>query len=529
MPIYGSVVNSVTHAPIARALVTYGNEFAALTDNDGHFQFSLPASDARSTLRVEARKPGFFDVANGSGEIEASSGAELIILLVPEAIIKGRVLLSSNDPASRATVQLYSRNTENGLFRWRPREIVQANSNGEFRFAELQAGSYKVLTHEFMDNDPIDSKPGGPMFGYPPLYFPNATDFPSGSVIQILAGETFQADLVLVRRAYYPVQIPIENPDLAGGLAINVLPQGHRSPGYSLGYNFAKHRIEGQLPDGKYEVEAFAYTQKGVTGMTDLTVAGGAAENSSMALQPNGSITLNVREEFTSDNQPRTGSWSDGTRTFTFTGPRTYLSPDVEPVDDFEQRSWSLHPPAQDNDSLVIENLSSGRYWLRLDADVGYVASATMGGIDLLHHPFTFEGGSSTSIDITMRDDFAEIEGSVSGAVGTPSAPGAAYGTIGSGQSFSKFIAGSPAYIYCIPLPDSSGQFQQLGVDSEGKFHSQTIPPGTYRILAFKQPQSTLPYRDAEGMKAYDSKGQVVHLSSGQKTSVELQLITEVD
>jgi hypothetical protein len=82
------------------------------------------------------------------------------------------------------------------------------------------------------------------------------------------------------------------------------------------------------------------------------------------------------------------------------------------------------------------------------------------------------------------------------------------------------------AYVYCVPLPDSSGQFQALFASPEGKFDSQTMAPGTYRVIAFKTPQPNLPYRDAEAMRAYETKGQVVHLSPGQKTTLQLQIVS---
>jgi hypothetical protein len=53
------------------------------------------------------------------------------------------------------------------------------------------------------------------------------------------------------------------------------------------------------------------------------------------------------------------------------------------------------------------------------------------------------------------------------------------------------------------------------------------MAPGTYRVLAFKSRQPNLPYRDPKAMKPYESKGQVVHLSSGEKASVQLQLIPD--
>jgi hypothetical protein len=130
-----------------------------------------------------------------------------------------------------------------------------------------------------------------------------------------------------------------------------------------------------------------------------------------------------------------------------------------------------------------------------------------MGSIDLLHQPFTVGPGSSAPIEITMRDDGAELEGSISALTGqNPSS-----------------VSGPRAWVYCVPLPESAGEFQQLPLSEEGKFHVETMPPGDYRILAFGGPQPNLPYRDPEAMKEYESKGQVVHLSAGQKTTVQLQ------
>lgn len=52
------------------------------------------------------------------------------------------------------------------------------------------------------------------------------------------------------------------------------------------------------------------------------------------------------------------------------------------------------------------------------------------------------------------------------------------------------------------------------------------MTPGDYRVLAFSTAQPHLPYRDAEAMKAYDSKGAVVHLTAGQKATVQVQTIS---
>jgi hypothetical protein len=229
-----------------------------------------------------------------------------------------------------------------------------------------------------------------------------------------------------------------------------------------------------------------------------------------MTLAGNSSIILHVKEEFSTRDWKESASMMIEGRTIRLHGPRLYLQVSAEPTDDFEQhRGGSIRPPTGPNDdSLVIENLAAGRYWLRLSSSRGYVAAATMGGVDLLHEPLVVAPGSSTPIEITVRDDNAEIDGTVAGI------------TAGA------MTTSAPAYVYCVPLPDSSGQFQFLFVSPEGKFNSLTMAPGTYRVMALKNQRPNLPYRDAEAMRAYETKGQIVHLSPGQKTTLQLQIIS---
>jgi len=53
------------------------------------------------------------------------------------------------------------------------------------------------------------------------------------------------------------------------------------------------------------------------------------------------------------------------------------------------------------------------------------------------------------------------------------------------------------------------------------------MAPGDYRVLAFSSAQTHLPYRDPEAMKAYESKGPVVHLVAGQKVTVDVPIASE--
>jgi hypothetical protein len=241
-----------------------------------------------------------------------------------------------------------------------------------------------------------------------------------------------------------------------------------------------------------------------------------------MNLIPNNSIAFNVKEEFT-DREGAVGQAGSilgsttiqvrngFTQDYPAHGPRLYLQPRIESADDLGERVHpSPRPPLGPNDeSLVIEGISPGRYWLRLHSSRGYVAAATMGTTDVLHQPVVIGPGSTASVDIVLRDDYASIEGSVSGL--GPATPGMG--------------PWSPtAWIACAPLPDSSGEFQQVPIQSDGKFNF-TLPPGSYRVLAFQHHHPNLPYRDAEAMRPYENKGQVIHVEANQKANLQLQLI----
>jgi len=516
--VHGTVINAVTHNPIGRALVcSTDNRYATLTDGEGHFEFTLPKVGAYAGGPwLTARKPGFLDDPDERRQVEATPGAEVAISLMPEGLIKGRVTFSANDPANRVNVQLFWRQVQDGSPRWQLRSSARTNSNGEFRFAELDPGIYKVLTSEWMDNDPEVTVPGGQLFGFPPVYFPSATDFASASTIQLAAGQVFQADISLVRQPYYPVKIPVTNTEQSGAMNITISLQGQHSPGYSLGYNRGKETVEGQLPNGKYLIEAASYGGNPASGSVNLAVAGAPVEGPGMVLAQNNSIRVNVKEGFTSTDWKASGTITTGGRTFAMPKPRLDLNAWAESADDFApQRRGSLRPPTGPNDdSMVLEGLPPGRYWLRLHASRGYVASATMGGVDLLREPVVVVPGANTQIDITMRDDNAEIEGTL---LGVPAAP------VNSTRST------PPGYVYCLPSLDSPGQFLELSASSDGKFGYQMVAPGIYRVIAFSRPQRDLPYRDAEAMKLYETKGQVVHFVPGQKVSLQLEITSSAE
>ena len=532
-------MNSVTHEPIGRAQVySPDNRFATMTDDQGHFE--VPASQQTPaggggvgsnfivSGQLIARKPGFLPEQNAEGaNTRIGPGVnELTILLVPEALLMGRIILEGPDSPDEVHVQLFHREIRDGLARWTPQNIVNTNSRGEYRFAELYPGDYRIGTHEVPDRDPADFVPDAKVYGYPPVYFPAASDFPSSTIIHLSPGKIFQADVSLARRQYYPIKISVANvPPEGAPINVNVTVRGDGAPGYSLGYEQSDHTIRGMLPNGIYVIEATSYSHQGATALMNLRVENAPVENRSMTLLPNGTIDVQVKEEFTLPPAPVQGGVD-----FSINGgaardrmnrqSQRYLNVMLEPFSDFGQgRGSSLRSPVGPNDkSLVIDNVAPGRYWVRVNSSRGYAASVSSSGADLLREPLVVgPGGSAAPIEITMRDDMASFDGTVEGAnpqlaSSDPSGAAMALQT----QPF--------AYVYCVPQSDSPGQFTQAWVSADGKINSQQIVPGVYRILAFKHPQNDLEYRNAEAMRAYETKGPLVRLVGGQTEHLRLQL-----
>ena len=566
--IRGIVINSVTQEPIARALVfSPDNRFATLSNSEGRFEFTLPKVDSvpeggsGSTTPVSdqiqsaipnrpymlmARKPGFLTDATGQAQnLQNEALKDVTLALTPESLIVGAVTLPTSEPPDNIMLQVYRRQVQDGRAHWFPVGGAQSRSDGQFRFADLPAGTYKLLTHELLDHDPLTTDPLtlpppnvpiGKLFGYPPVYYQSAPDFGSAATIQLAAGQTQTVNLSLVKLPYYRVKVPVINaPD--NGVAVSVYAHGRKGPGFSLGYNNADHAIEGMLPDGTYTIGASRFGPDGVTGLQTISIKGASIDGPSMTLVSDASIPVVVKEEFTSADNAGSMTWNINGRSTVIKGPRRYLSVTLEPADDFGVGPQvSLRDPRRADDALVIEGAPAGSYWVRINSSRGYPASIRSGNLDLQHQPLVVgAGGTASPIEITMRDDTAEISGTVEGV--TPPAPGPvnAGGAAGAGGAsgdtrgwtfYAPLGGQAAAHIYCIPLADSSGQFTEIWVTPDGSFVSQGLAPGAYRLLAFDREQHQLEYRNPEALRPYDSKGPVVRVAGGQKEHVQLQLIS---
>lgn len=524
--IQGVVLNSVTHEPIGRALVSSQDiRFATMTDDRGRFQFVLtdnasrngsalagtqgaPATpDARPNFLI-ARRPGFLSPRNEQQAQLSGDQTEVTLYLVPEALVIGRINVAES---SGVEVELFGRQLRDGVAHWTSAGVVRSRSNGEFRFADLSPGTYKLFTREQLDRDPLTFDPRGQLFGYPPIYFPSANNFAAASTLQLTAGSRQQVTLTPVRRPYYPVEIGVINAP-AGGLEVNVFVAGQPGPGYSLGFNPGRESIQGSLPDGTYTVEATTFGPSVASGSISLVVNGAAVRGQMITLVPSSPIRVNVSEEFTiTEGANAQGGLfeADGRTGAALSRRPRDLQMWLESADDFVQRqNASLRESSDPNDAtLFIDNVQPGRYWVHMSSGRGYVANAECGGADILHRPLIVpQGGLTSPIEVTIRDDGANIDGVVEDAA-----------------------AQKATQIYFVPVDGGTGQFRNLVVYGNSHFSYPQVPPGDYRVFAFDAAQGDLEYTNQNAMGKYESGGQYVHLLPGQKQRLSLHLLSLSD
>ncbi|HST12934.1 MAG TPA: hypothetical protein VLL05_21325 [Terriglobales bacterium] len=544
--IRGVVVNRVTREPLGRALVYSADKrLATLTDDQGRFQFVvLPAPETlppsvNETVSIDgatfmgasfssfpgsllARKPGFLSSERSFSPwdlVVVETGKDIIIALTPEARIVGRVVLPSSNAADRIIVHLYRRRVSDGRAVWEMAADAASRSNGEFRFAGLDGGTYRLFTGELMDRDPLTFNPAGPVYGYPPSYFPDASNFQAAADIHLAAGMTFQADLSPVRQPYYNVKLPIANALAGEQMLVSVAIQGRKGPGFELGYNPRDQRVEGSLPNGTYLIEATSQGQNGdATGSAMITVKGAPVEGPAIAMVPNGSVSIETKLELTQDDQKGSVAIANPTQDPSTDVAHFALLPggnltlEFEPADEFLNPQSGPRSESRKDKTITYGSVAPGRYWMKVRTQSGFAASMRSGDVDLLRHPLTVLPGANLRVDVELRNDGAEISGTIEGAK-TQALPASTMANLQRG------------FLYCVPLPDSPGQFRETQVGQDGSFQLEQLPPGSYRVLVFDRPQTDFEFRNPEAMRAFENKGQVVRLTAGQKEHLTLQLI----
>lgn len=508
-PVRGSVINTVTHEPVARALVTFSGEATGsmLTDSEGRFEFSsVPAG----RCILQARRPGFF--AKGAGQDAYQSfpvgpkNEDVTLALEPAGSITGHAVLSTSDPGDGIRVQLMSRTVQEGRARWQLAATKNTNSDGAFRFGNLRPGEYRLSTANSIDPDEGQSQTAT-RWGFPPTWYPEESDNNTTGTLRLGAGQQLNAELALNRERFYSVTIPVANGSPTG-ISLQVRDQNGEALDSAVSYEVQRQQLRAYLPSGNYTLISQTYAPAPGFGSMQVSVHDAPVQmQQPLVVLPIHPIPVTIRKEFTNpaNEAPQV--------TVVENGSQVAISPDVNlmlfSATDNETLGGNLRRESGSGDDTtwLLENIPPGKYWMLTYANQGYVASITAGGTDLSREPLVVgPGGTSAPIDIVLRNDTATL------SVRLKDAAGAAED------------AAPRAFLYLLPqfdltsvVPESSPLPQASQVPN--------LPPGAYRVIALDQ-AFDLEYRNPKALEPFAGKGQTVTLEPGGTENVDLEVVS---
>ncbi len=494
----GQVVNSVTGQPIARALVEVG-QHSMLTDHEGRFAFEEIGEGEGAAF---ATRPGYFS-PDGNFPVSAQP---LTLKLVPEAILFGTVTDAVGQPIQDLHVQLKRLQVRNGLTTWEQTESTLTNVEGEYRFAELQAGRYRVVT-----NFKVDGLPGAPSSvafastAYPPM----EGDAAKGG-LALAAGDRTEANLNPAQETLYPVTGVINGPvnrgvniavENAEGDSINATPRFFRESG--------TFRV--MLPSGLYQLKVRSFAQpEPLFGTRDLSVGHGPLEGVSISLGPQ--LTIPVEVDY---QDVATGAQHEAT------GPPS-LNFTLESADPAgPRRSFPAEYPNlpgkphtfESGGPLVVQNVEPGRYDMVVQgSQPWYLASASCDNVDLMRNPLVISAGAGAcTIRAVARNDYAQLKWSIA-----PGDAGKVNGTV--------FVTALPLDKLAASAETSEVSAAPSNTPLQGEFIF--LAPGRYLVVALPYRQE-IPYRETDSLQKYSSLGQEVTLPRNGEAEVQLRVAGE--
>lgn len=217
--IAGTVVNATTGAPLARVTISLAEtrnrsrRLTLLSAENGHFEFS---NLGQGKFSLEGSRSGF--VTSGYEQHEQYSTAivagpgfvtdNLVLRLMPLAVIYGHVLDESGDGVRSAQLHLYFEDHSGGMTQVRTAGIASADDRGFFDVGPLGPGTYYLsaeakpwyAVHPNSAKGGNDSPPSvSPSLdvAYPTTFYGGATEAENASPIEIKGGDRQEVDIRL--------------------------------------------------------------------------------------------------------------------------------------------------------------------------------------------------------------------------------------------------------------------------------------------------------------------------------------------
>src|SRR5580700_8912851 len=518
--------------PVKKALIELiaesqsdGGNYTALTGADGGFRIEniLPG---RYRLFVE--RTGYQEVdkhrKRSDGRVlTLGAGQELkdlVIRLQAAAVVEGRVTDEDGDPMAEAQVALLRQTFVAGRSHWEQVGAERTNDLGDYRIAGLAAGNYFISVTPPPDfrsliettgnapaprNGAAGSEKPAPA-AYQTTYYLGTRDRGQAEPIQLHAGDDFPANFSLTPSPTLTIRGSVVN--LPPGTTAAIMLQ---SKDFSLVLNGAEmHR------DGSFEIRDVSPGAYTIVATVDnaavpmlarqsLQITSANLDGLQLAPQAGGSIRGRLRMEAGSVSRP------DASQMFLLLRSADGDDDALGGVTIGEGSPTLAHVNA--DGSFEWKNVAAGRYYVQLsDASEmpdWFLKSVAAGGRDAADSGFSVSGGTAT-VDVLASAAGARVEGITTNQKDEP-------------------VAG--AVVVAVPearLRAHPDRYRKASTDQSGRFALRGLPPGDYTIFAWESIDGDA-YYDPQFLASCEGRGRMLHVSEGDRTSLQLKVIPAVE
>ncbi len=509
----GVVKNRLTGQPIARALVG-GQYDAMLTDSEGRFDLHLP----RGYEQLMVRRPGY---STGEGRrgthslyIEADISG-LILYLTPTATITGHVSTPDGADTNGMNFVADRRRTLNGHPQWQQAGFANTNPDGVFKMYDVESpGDYMLCNHMFLD------RTSGPRQGKPPrgiasqCYPADPGDGPD-NLLHIVPGQQAEVEITRTMQPFYPVKIAVPNHPPGQGRAFEVYSQNGIPTGAITQWK-DEGWTEVDLPNGSYFAEHRSWGKEPAYGRVDFKVDNGGPRALTLVVLPLAPVLVQFHKDFTVRAEQQ------GPSTVVVNNDAPPAQVELWPADGMNGGGGTRpihHVEGSPTDVFALDGLTPGRYWVQATPFMeGYVSAITSGGVDLRREPLIIGPGNTVPpIEITLRNDFGQIDCIVNGA---------SIRTLATNGVISP--GGEGAMVYAIPAGARASRFSHQNTVAGGTVSIPNLAPGTYHVVALENYRD-LEFLDDQELARLEEKGGKVTVPAGGAVSVRVDLIKRED
>ena len=499
-----------------------GGDYTATTGPDGAFRIEniLPGR-----YRLFAERIGFLDIDKHHGRSEGrvvtlrpgEEVKDLQIRLQAAAVLRGRVTDEDGDPLAGAEVSALRQTFAAGHKHWEQVASERTNDLGEYRIANLPAGSVFVSVNPPPDfknliesaGAPGERKSSAPDNGqataYQTTYYPGTADRSQAMPIQLHAGDEFPANFSLTPGPSLSIRGQVVN--LPPRTSATIMLQSRDFRLVTSGTEVHKDGtfVIRDVSPGSYLVLASVEgSSVPMIARQDLEVGSSNVDGLRLSPQPGATVRGRLRLE------------SAGKR---FDPDQVYLV--LQPVDGQDDEvaipgaNFSNLAHVAAGGEFVWRDVPPGNYYVQIvgngsGVNEDWFLKTVLSGTREVSESGVAVSGGTVLLDLVASANGAVVDGVVVDSKDQPVAN---------------------AVVVAVPESRLRGrvdQYRQTVSDQNGHFTLHGIRGGTYTLFVWESVDGQA-YFNPEFLKSYEGQGKALQLSEAERKTVQLTVIAAGD